>query len=485
MNGKDLSFSTPESVGIPSEAIAKFICKLQEQQLCMHSVLVFRRSQLVSEGYAAPWHVSRKHRMYSISKSFTALGIGLLLDEGKISLDDPIVKFYPEYAPGPVHPFISEATIRDMLTMRDPHDQTLSGLADWFSTPPTHPPGTVFMYNTTCTNLLCGIIEKLSGVTLMEYLYPRLLEPIGFTPDCICIKGHWGYSWSGSGIICTPRDLARVAMVCMNGGRWGDKQLISEAYIKEATGRQTDNSLTSRDAERWAGYGYQIWRTRNNGFAFWGMGSQFAICLPDQDLLLVCTADTQGIDTAESTIIKTFWDTIFASLSDEALSENVAELAKLKELNSNMALTVQPGEHTMPIAHTVSGKTYNLFANASGWSDVRFEFEANGGRMIYTNKRGTKKIPFGFGKQAGFNFPETHFPGNTFDVPGGKEYEAWASAGWVDHRTLSILCHLTDDHCGNLRLNAVFDGDRVTILLRKSAERFLMDYEGWVYGYSI
>jgi len=145
---------------------------------------------------------------------------------------------------------------------------------------------------------------------------------------------------------------------------------------------------------------------------------------------------------------------------------------------------VQPGEHTVPVASAVSGKTYNLFANASGWSDVRFEFKADGGRMIYTNKRGKKEIPFGFGKQAGFGFPETHFPGDTYNVAGGKEYEAWASAGWVDHRTLSILCHLTDDHIGNLRINAVFDGDRVTILLRKSAEGFLMDYEGWVYGYS-
>jgi len=466
MNDKDLSFATPESVGIPSEAIAKFIRTIQEQQLCVHSTLIFRRGKLVAEGYAKPWHVDRKHRMYSISKSFTALGIGLLLDEGKISLDDPIVKFYPEYVPGPVHPFIAEATIRDMLTMRDPHDHTLRGLADWFSTPPTHPPGTVFMYNTTCTNLLCGIIEKLSGVTLMEYLYPRLLEPIGFTPNCICIKGNWGYSWSGSGIICTPRDLARVAMVCMNGGRWGDKQLISEAYIKEATSRQADNSLTGRDAERWAGYGYQIWRTRNNGFAFWGMGSQFAICLPDEELMMITTGDTQGIDTAEGTIIRAFWETVYASMEKDALPENTKAQTDLKELLDNMALTVQPGEASVPVTGAVCGKTYRLFANDSGWSDVRFEFEADGGRMIYTNTRGKKEIPFGFGKQAGFKFPETHFPGDTFDVPGGKEYEAWASAGWVDERTLSILCHLTDDYCGNLRINAVFDGTRVTILLK-------------------
>ena len=553
MNNNDFITATPESVGIPSVAITKFIRSLQKYSLCMHGILIFRRGKLVAEGYAPPYHAERKHRMYSISKSFTALGIGLLAEEGKISLGDRIVDHYPEYVPGPVHPFIADATIRDMLTMRDCHDTTLAGLSDWFSTPPTHPPGTVFMYNTTCTNLLCGIVEKISGVTLMEYLYPRLLAPIGFTPGCVCIKGSWGYSWSGSGILCAPRDLARVALLCMNGGSWGGKQLIGERFIREAVSRQVDNAIGNDDAEHQAGYGYQIWRTRFDGFAFLGMGSQLAVAAPDRDLLLVTTADTQDVAGASGMIIRTFFETVAASLSDGSLPEDAVAQAGLEKALGGLELVTAPGTPFSPVADKISGKTYRLFDSFCGWRDVRFEFADNGGgesgesgdgsggggsgnggwrsignggggngggennggigggndgrsagygggrnagksggrsagksggRIVYSNRRGdNKEIPFGFGAQERFSFPETHYPGLELGKPAGRGYEAHASAGWVDERTLSILCYITDDYCGSLRINAVFDGNRVTLFLKKTAEFFLDDYEGWCYGY--
>ena len=482
-NSKDLVAATPESVGVPSAAIGKFIRSLEEHRLCMHSVLIFRRGKLIAEGYAPPFHADRRHRMYSISKSFTALGIGLLVGEGKLSLNDKIVDHYPEYVPGPVHPFIAEATVRDMLTMRDCHDSTMDGLADWFSTPPTHPAGTVFFYNTTCTNLLCGIIEKITGVTLMEYLYPRLLDPIGFTPGCVCIKGSWGYSWSGSGILCTPRDLARIALVCMNGGSWNGKQLVDAAFIQVATSRQTDNTIANSDLEHQNGYGYQIWRMRHNGFAFLGMGSQLAIALPDRDLLLVTTADTQDVAGASGYIINAFYETVLAALSEQPLPEDAAAQSELSAVMNGLKLSVAPGAADLPIMPKVAGKIYRLFDSGCGWRDVRFEFGDGGGLMSYTNQRGAKMIPFGFGEPVEFAFPETHYPGFELRKPSGKGYKSCASAGWVDENTLSILCYIIDDYCGSLRVNAVFDGDRVTLYLKKTAEFFLDDYQGWSYGY--
>ncbi|MCL2060431.1 MAG: beta-lactamase family protein [Oscillospiraceae bacterium] len=502
MGQGDFITATPESVGVPSSAITKFVRSLQDHSLCMHSILVFRRGKLIAEGYAPPFDAQRRHRMYSISKSFTALGIGLMAQEGKLGLDDRIVDHFPEYAPGPVHPFIAEATIRDMLTMRDCHDETSAGLADWFSTPPTHPPGTVFLYNTTCTNLMCAIIEKISGGTLMEYLYPRLLEPIGFTPGCMCIRGSWGYSWSGSGIICTPRDLAKVAMVCMNSGRWGEKQLINESFIREATSRQVDNAINGSDLEHQSGYGYQIWRTRHNGFAFLGMGTQLAVALPEQELLLVTTADTQGVANAGSIVLRSFWETVLASLSGGAsaelgalpedaeaqaeqcsLPEDADAQAELGAVMGGLKLTTSAGAHSSPTAGVISGKTYRLFDEDCGWRDVRFDFEGDGGRLVYTNRRGAKEIPFGFGHNKFFVFPETHYPGIELKKPAGRGYEAYASAGWVDDRTLSVMCYIADDYFGSLHINAVFDGNRITLFLKKTAEFFLDDYVGWSYGY--
>jgi hypothetical protein len=148
-----------------------------------------------------------------------------------------------------------------------------------------------------------------------------------------------------------------------------------------------------------------------------------------------------------------------------------------------MALTKAAGSLDSPLAEGISGRTYHLSENECGWTNVRFVFNGDSGCMTYTNCRGEKEIPFGFGYHKGFEFPETHYPGMVFIEPAGRGYEAYASAGWVDDRKLYILCFLTDDHCGSLSINAVFDGNRVTILARKAAERFLDDYEGWMYGY--
>ena len=93
MGRSDFITATPESAGVPSRAVTSFIRALRVQQLCMHGVLLFRNGALLAEGYAPPFNAGRKHRMYSISKSFTALGIGLMADEGKIKLTDKIISF--------------------------------------------------------------------------------------------------------------------------------------------------------------------------------------------------------------------------------------------------------------------------------------------------------------------------------------------------------------------------------------------------------
>jgi len=478
---------TPEQAGIPSGAIARFLDVLEESRLCMHSVVILRGGDAVAEGYWKPFDAARKHRMYSVSKSFVSLAVGLMIDEGKLALEDRIVDFFPEF--NPVHPLLTEATVRDMLTMCDCHDSEthsfdkLSGWnQSWFDTPPSHPPGFIHSYNTTCTNLLCAIVEKLAGTTMMEYLYPRLLDPIGFTLGCVCIRTPDGFSFGGSGVLCTPRDLARVALVCLNSGRWGDRQLISEAYVRQATSFQADNSVTNEDIEHRQGYGYHFWRTRHNGFAFYGMGCQLAICLPDADLILVTTGDTQDTKPDTSGIMSALWEEILPSLSNAPLPDNPEARAELTSLLGTMPPALADGAAESPLAGVISGKTYRLHPNEAGFSEIRFVIREDDGQIIYKNRRGEKQIFFGFGRQVKFIFLETHDSGQQIGVPLGSGYEAHASAGWIDPHTLNMLCYATDDYLGSLRLSAVFEGDRVAVLLRKTTEGFWDDYKGYLYG---
>ena len=120
----DFKKDSPESVGIPSRCLLKFLERLQKKQIPMHSFLLMRHDTLIAEGYYAPYQKDTLHRMFSISKSFTSIAIGLLEAEGKLSLDDPIVRYFPDKVPSNVHPWIAEMTIRDMLMMRTCHAST-------------------------------------------------------------------------------------------------------------------------------------------------------------------------------------------------------------------------------------------------------------------------------------------------------------------------------------------------------------------------
>ena len=491
MERKTIETVTPESVGIPSGKIKDLIAHLEDHSLPMHSFLILRHGKLASESYWAPFHRERKHRMYSISKSFVSLAVGIMADEGKLSLDDTVASHFPEYVPENAHEYITRATIRDMLRMTDCHEGSTYWFGDdnwvktWFDKPPSHPAGAIFSYNTICTNLCCAIVEKIAGMPFIDYLYPRLLSPIGATSGIKCIASPEGcYSFGGSGVLCTPLDLARVAQLCLNGGAWDGKQLVSEAYIKEATGKQVDNTLTSSGTYDKQGYGYQIWRTCENGFAFYGMGSQYAIGLPDYDMVIAMTADTQGSTVAAHVI----FDAIFAKLlpsvtaGNEALPENPRDFDELAKLSASLALRAIPGSPSSPTAKRVSGVKYRFAENLLNISSAQFDFNGDEVRMTYEKPNGSHVLTFGIGKLVRQAFPETHYSGLRIGVPAGYGYETHACAAWADDNTLLAKASVTDDYFGSFQMNATFIGDELTLLMTKIAEDFLHDYQGFAAG---
>ena len=311
--------NSPESVGIPSKAILRFLEGIDRDRTCMHGFLLLRHGLVASEGYWSPYHKDSIHRMYSVSKSFVSLAVGLLIDQGKLSLTDKVAKFFPDKVPENLHRYLVDATVRDLLMMATPHSRNSYCRydKDWadtfFKMEPSHPAGTIFSYDTAATVVLNTIVERISGVPFLEYMRPKLLDPIGFTKEARCIKTPEGTSWGGSGVLCKLQDMAKLAYVCLNKGRWGDKQLISEEYIQEATSKQIDNSLGGHP-----GYGYQIWREKNNGFSFRGMGSQLAYCYPDKDFIFTCISDTQGAGATGAGIQELF-EILYEEIADHPL----------------------------------------------------------------------------------------------------------------------------------------------------------------------
>lgn len=513
---KPLPLTSPESVGIPSEAVGRFLKKLEEDGLCMHSVLMLRHGKLAVEAYWKPFDKTSMHRMYSTSKSFVSVAIGILIGEGKLRLDDRVASFFPEKVPDDLHPWILRTTVRDLLMMASPHDfNTYSDKdPDWvdtfFQTPPSHLPGTIFSYNTSATVMLLVIIRQITGLEFLEYLRPRLFEPLGISEDIWCVETPCGHEWGGSGVICTSRDLMKFALVCLNHGRCGESQLIPEDYITAATSRQIDNYVENSDAESQFGYGYQFWRTRNNGFACYGMGSQLAICLPDQDFILVTTADTQALSTGVSQIFRTLWSEIHPYLvSGDSLQENPVAKEMLQRQIDTLSLLAVQGESYSPVSEAIHGKIFQMIKNDMGIESLRFLFaqdtndpaddevseqhkqecktgnpvlHASQGYLHYENRTGKHTLQFGFGHHVRQEFPEVNYYGKRIGTPLGRGYDCQASAGWVLENSLLVVCCLTDDYFGTLKMNFVFDRNTVTVLMRKSAEWFLDDYVGFASG---
>lgn len=156
------------------DAFFTFWDRLQKKQVPMHSFLLMRHDTLIAEGYYAPYQKDTLHRMFSISKSFTSIAIGLLEAEGKLSLDDPIVSYFPDKIPANVHPWIAAMTIRDMLMMRTCHAATTYKVdmkSDWvesfFTVPPTHPAGKLFHYDTSSAHTLSALVERPFGQPML------------------------------------------------------------------------------------------------------------------------------------------------------------------------------------------------------------------------------------------------------------------------------------------------------------------------------
>lgn len=474
---KPLQTISLAEAGIPAQRVQRLLDRLEERRVCMHSLLLVRHGKLAAEGYWKPFDQQRKHRMYSTTKSFVSVAIGLLIGEGKLTLEDRLVDYFPEKLPpeGP-HPYIAAMTVRDLLRMASAHAKTTYRCMqddDWVRTffvyPPSHQPGTIFSYDTSATTVLTALVEKLSGQRFLEYLRPRLLEPIGFSADAYCTETPLGLSWGGSGLVCTPRDLAKFALCCMNGGRYDGRQLIPADFIKMATSRQIDNTLTGGHVESQQGYGFQFWRTRHDGFACRGMGSQLAICQPKRDFILVTTADTQMQPNGEFEIFDALWEELYPYLSDSPLPPQEEEEAALQARLDSLEVQKALGAYDSPTAAAVNGHTFVMDENPMQLRRMTFTFAGEEGALEYENQTGIHTLRFGFGHHVAQDFPDYGYPCIT-------------SAAWKDEGMLEIQCYLIGDYLATLEIGVCFKAGTVTVLMRKAAELFLEEYQGFASG---
>ena len=446
--------ATPESQGISSDLFAALLRELDaSKDTDMHHFMALRHGKVICECNFAPYPKGMWHITHSMCKSITGMAIGMLIEEGKLKLNENIYDIFSDHMNTFSKIFRPVITVENLLTMTSGVTFNESGIVsgnDWLGSflnaSVNGKPGTEFQYNSLNTYVLSAIVTKRTGETLTEYLTPRLFGPLGIT------KYYWetcpkGITKGGWGLFLCAEDMAKLGQLYLQKGKWNGQQLVSEYWIEISTARHLK---TQNDTY---GYGYQLWMEQRPGsFEYNGMLGQNVIIYPDMDMVLVTNAGNKEMfqDCIMLNIIRKYFPVNYHPA--DVLPENPLSYSLLKRLcgelengenNNNRSTSLRGGwkrnvvsrrKHSdkkysyrisaivdLPSDHhsfmrAVSGRTYvmeqqnigiaplfvQVFHNnmTDGISEISFTYDAGNFWISFTEGEVIHKLPVGFGKAA-------------------------------------------------------------------------------------
>lgn len=293
--------STPAAEGISSRAISALLDQLEERGVECHSIMVVRHGNVVAEGWWAPYSAERPQLLYSVTKSFVSIAVGIAVADGLLSLNDLVVDVLSDHVPTDVSEQRRRLTVHHLLTMTAGHEA--DSLEDaWLLEPDdltkgflrvpfTEVEGTLHTYDNPTTYILARMVERVTRRNLADLLDERLFLPMGID------HAEWDRLASGAtfgfhGLHLTTEALAAVGELLLREGRWGDRQLVPAEWVRLATTCHIEtlqDADGSRDDDSLAGYGFQIWMSRE-GFRAYGAFEQLCMVYPEHDLVVVITA---------------------------------------------------------------------------------------------------------------------------------------------------------------------------------------------------
>ncbi|WP_433021703.1 serine hydrolase domain-containing protein [Kribbella sp. CA-294648] len=370
--------STPEEQGLSTDALDAFVAALDASEQEIHTVMLQRHGQVVLAEQWSPYRLEDRHLLFSVSKSFTSIGIGLLIADGKLSLDDKVVSFFGEDdLPEKVSDNLAAMEIRHLLTMTSGHaedavvamtsgpgqDSVVVGagraVRAFLGLEVEHQPGTHFVYNSGATYMLSAILQGITGESLLDYLRPRLFEPLG-AGEAIWEQSSEGISFGGWGLSLNTESLAKFSQLLLQRGEWDGKQLAPAAWIDEATKKQVPND-TETNPDWKQGYGFQFWRARHNAYRGDGAFGQFCLVFPDHDATLVITSASPNMQA----VMDIVWSHLLPALQGES-GDGTPRPAKLEILPP-----------TGP-APSGDGRTYEFDPSVTGIKSIRLDPDGTG-----------------------------------------------------------------------------------------------------------
>src|ERR1043165_2536460 len=461
---KTLPRSSPERQGIASADVLAFADAADKEVDTMNSFVLVRHGQVVAEGWWAPYDRDTPHMLYSLSKSFTSTAVGFAIAEGKLNLDDEVLKFFPDEAPPEPSANLRAMRVRDLLRMNtgnqveapirvdDPTKQTDTWVKTFLTHAVPFKPGTHFLYNSPATYMLSAIVQKVTGMTVLEYLRPRLFEPLGFK-DPTWVSSPQGISAGAYGLSVRTEEIARFGEVYLQKGMWNGKQLVPASWVAQATAIQT--STGSAPASDWdQGYGYQFWRSRHNSFRGDGAFGQYCMVIPELDAVVAITSGVRNMQQ----VMNLVWDKLLPAMKRGRLPENPATRRQLEARLAALKVKFASGAASSPISASVSGKWFEFPENDRGIKAVSFDFNSPSPPLIVRTSTGDTRMTIG--RDTGTNSRGMFANGldRALSVPANPFVAAAGAWSAKDTFTVKIVLSETPYYS---TLNFKFDGDRL------------------------
>lgn len=444
--------ATPREHGTDPEVIAALLDEIARAGIEMHSLLIWQNGALITEAYWSPYRADRLHMMHSATKSFTSMAVGLAVAEGKLSLDDRVIDYFPDFRASAADG-IEAMRLRHLLTMTSGHGRGISGGAwrklhsswaeDFLSQPLDYEPGDVFVYDSACSYMLSAIVQRVVGRTVHEYLKRQVFEPLHMSPEIRWDLSPEGINSGGNGLSCLTSDLLKLGVLHLQEGHWNGCPILDSGWVREATAKQvrdvTLGVLTGEHylgpgesfgdvlPERREGYGFQWWCGRNGSYYATGLFGQCCIVFPDKNAVIAFTAGMHDDDRRLQTAIQDMLRPALGQMSSDGLT-----------LRLN-ALELRPAPQTSwPQSPAGWEDRYRVQPNDQGV--ISITLARDGDEIVFTQKdhRGTHQIRAGLGLRVesvttmtGARLHHSYEADDGFRVAAWAAWDGMDAEGWI------------------------------------------------------
>ncbi len=475
----DWQTTTPESQGLDSAALAKGLLAIRDSGMPIHSLLIARNDKILLDAYFYPYDGADPHDLASVTKSVTTTLVGIAIDQNLLSLDDPVLSFFPDRTIANRDERKEKMTVGDLASMTsglkciaEPNEQTLAEMEvslDYvqfaLDLPMSFDPGTEYTYCSPNMHLLSAVLTKASGMSELDFAKKYLFGPLGIT-NVVWPADPQGFTHGWGDLYLQPRDSAKIGQLWLNQGEWNGTRVVSKAWVADASSVHAKRPADDDDDY---GYGWYIARESDVGgeISAQGRGGQQIQIFPSLGAEIVITA--AGIDPGQAT------DLITPALVDPTKALPATPAGE-KELSEAVRVVAQPREPQPvkplpPVAAKISGVEFCFAPNPLDLASLLLTFNETSVAQIQLTFSGDQPTVGG----------EVGLDGNYRLAPGRYEFPFGLRGQWVDQQTFA----LASDQIANLdaydaRVTFSMDGQSVSMEIKERTEAGSVTLEGRV-----